>query len=331
MNTDSQENSQASASQSRISQEESLLPDNSDLHQEGDPQSTGSEIWGSFHLVSMSSTEQIEVLTESLGDPEERKDRENEPCEEGTVSLTDLNKRGDMSSQENNQVPSRACDSKGQTSQGESLLDENSDLHQQGDTQSAGSEIGESSRLTRMSSTWQTEELRLFLFDSMELNERVHQAWVEERESCVQRVKLLSQEIKELQLEFERTSARIVPAPCLCSLLWKKNRIAAEENRKLKDKCQKLKALSLETLRLKLINRKHLQDLDKCEHKRKKLQAWRSVIVNIFEQMKEKEAVCKRLAELEEEEVALISECERERLARAPEPSFWRRLFFSET
>lgn len=228
-----------------------------------------------------------------------------------------------MNSQENYQVPSQANNSKGQTSQEESLSDENSDLHQEGDTQRTGPEIGKSSHLSRMLSTWQIEELKLFLVDSVGLNERVHRAWAEERESCVQRIKLLSQEIKEFQLEFERTSACIVPTPRLCSLPWKKNRIAAEENRKLKGKCQKLKALSLVTLRLKLINRKHLQDLDKYENKRKKLQAWKSAIVNIFEQMKEKETVCKRLVELEEEEVALISECERERLARAPKPSFW--------
>ena len=49
--------------------------------------------------MSMSSTERIEVLTASLGDPEEQKDRENEPREERTVSLTNLNKFGDMNSQ----------------------------------------------------------------------------------------------------------------------------------------------------------------------------------------------------------------------------------------
>ena len=141
--------------------------------------------------------------------------------------------------------------------------------------------------------------LKLFLVDSVELNERAHRAWAEERESYVQCIKLLSQEIKELKLEYERTSACIVPSPRLCCLFWKKNRITAEENQKIKDKCQKLKALSLVTLRLKLINRKHLQDLDKYENKRKKLQAWKSAIVNIFEQMKEKETVCKRLADLD--------------------------------
>ena len=95
-------------------------------------------------------------------------------------------------------MPGQASNSKGQTSQEESLSDENSDLHKEGDAQSTGSQIGESSHLTIMLSTWQIEELKLFLVDSVELNERAHWAWAEERESCVQRIKLLSQEISQI-------------------------------------------------------------------------------------------------------------------------------------
>ena len=62
------------SSQASTSQEENLLQENSDLHRGSDPQSTGSEISESSHLTTMSSTEEIEVPLESLGDPEEQND-----------------------------------------------------------------------------------------------------------------------------------------------------------------------------------------------------------------------------------------------------------------
>lgn len=100
--------------------------------------------------------DQLEMLMEYSDDPGKLKDWKNEPCEEGTVSLTDSNKYGDLNSQENNQVPSQARPSQGQTSQEGSLLDQNSDVLQNGDTQS--SEIEMSFCSTRMKSTLQTEK-----------------------------------------------------------------------------------------------------------------------------------------------------------------------------
>lgn len=92
------------------------------------------------------------MLTESLGDPKEQKDQENEACEEGMVSPTNT-----------------------------------------------GSEIRESSHSTRMKSTRQIEKKKLIV------------DWLE-----------LSETIRELHLELERTHARIVPTPCRISLLLKK-------------------------------------------------------------------------------------------------------------
>ena len=304
---DCQDNEQVS-SQANSSQDQPSQEGNSDSHQEGDTQNTGPEIRESSRL-----TEQIEVLSETSGDLEEQNDQENEPCEEETLSQTDLDKCGDVDSQDNEQGSSQA-----NSSQEESLSEGNRDLHQEGDTQSAGPEIGESSRLTRISSTEQIEELKFFLVDSVELNERIHQAWVEERASCVQRIELLSQEIQELQLELERTSACQVPTPCLCSLLCKKNRVVIKKNQKLKDKCKKLKGLSLETVKLKVIVEEQVQELDECESNRKKIQAWKSEKKSMFERMKEKETLRRMLAALEEEEDTLVLKCERERLARVP-------------
>ena len=304
MNVNSQESSPAGSSQ-----EERLLEGNRDLHQDGDSHSSGPEVGESSNSTRMSSTEQIEELTETSADPEDQNDQENELCEEGTLSLTDLNRCGDMDSQESSPAGS---------SQEERLLEGNRDLHQDGDSHSSGPEVGESSNSTRMSSTEQIEELQLFLVDSVELNERVHQAWVEERASCVQRIELLSQELQELQLELERTSACQVSTPCLCSLLCKQNRVAAKKNQKLKDRCKKLKGLSLETLKLKLIVEEQLQELDECENNRQKIQAWKSEKKRMLERIKEKETLRKRLAEIEEEEDTLVLKCEREKLARVP-------------
>ena len=105
----------------------------------------------------------------------------------------------------------------------------------------------------------------------------------------------------------------------LFSYLEKKKRIAAKKNLKLKDKCKKLKGLSLETFRLKLIVTEQLQELHECENYRKKIQAWKSERKSMFERLKEKETLRKRLAELEEEEETLILKCERERLQVFPE------------
>lgn len=78
---------------------QSLVDESRDLYQAGDTQSPGSEIRESSRSMRMSSTEQIEVLPDSLDNPEEQKGRENEPFEEGTVSLTDFKKCGDTSSE----------------------------------------------------------------------------------------------------------------------------------------------------------------------------------------------------------------------------------------
>ena len=299
---------QADTSQSQTSQEENLLQEKSELCQEGDTQSAGSEIGESSHLTRMSSAEQIEALMESLGDPEEPKDSVNEPCEEGTFSLTDGNL--------NSQVYSQAS-----TSQEENLLQGNSDLCQEGDAQSAGSEIGESSHLMRMLST-QPIAVRV-----ESLKDRVREAWEDEREFCLQQKELLSQKIQELQSELERTSACIVPPLCLCSLLCKKNRKAVKENQKLKDKCQKLKGLISETIRLQVNIEKQVLYLDEFENNRKKIQAWESEKRIMLDRIKEKETLLKRKAQLEDLEAAVILECVIEKLARAPKPSYLRRLF----
>ena len=66
--------SQASTSQSQTSQEENLLQE--------ETQNTGSEIGESSHLMGMSLPEMTEMPTESLGDPEEKKDSVREFWEE---------------------------------------------------------------------------------------------------------------------------------------------------------------------------------------------------------------------------------------------------------
>lgn len=79
-----------------------------------------------------------------------------------------------------------------------------------------------------------------------------------------------------------------------------------------------MKGLSLETVKLKMIVEEQLQELDECENNRKKIQAWKSEKKRMFERMKEKETLRKRLAALEEEEDTLVLKCERKRLARVP-------------
>lgn len=77
-----QEPSQASTSQDPTSQEENLFQENSDdLCQETCTESAGSEISESPHLTRM-STEEVEVLPESLGLSEVQNDRVKEPWEE---------------------------------------------------------------------------------------------------------------------------------------------------------------------------------------------------------------------------------------------------------
>lgn len=221
-----------------------------------------------------------------------------------------------MISQENNQVTSQ-----GDTSQEENLLQEKSEFCQEGDTQSTASAIGESSHLTRMSST-QPIAVRM-----ESLKDRLREAWEDEREFCLQQKELLFQEIQELQSELERTSACVVPPLCLCSLFWKKNRKAAKENQKLKDKCQKLKGLISEFIKLQVNTEKQLQHLDEFGNNHKKIQAWESEKRIMLERIKEKETLCKRKAQLEDVEATVILECVIEKLSRAPKPSFLRRLF----
>ncbi|XP_030251593.1 uncharacterized protein LOC115568444 isoform X2 [Sparus aurata] len=185
-----------------------------------------------------------------------------------------------MISQENNQVTSQ-----GDTSQEENLLQEKSEFCQEGDTQSTASAIGESSHLTRMSST-QPIAVRM-----ESLKDRLREAWEDEREFCLQQKELLFQEIQELQSELERTSACVVPPLCLCSLFWKKNRKAAKENQKLKDKCQKLKGLISEFIKLQVNTEKQLQHLDEFGNNHKKIQAWESEKRIMLERIKEKETL----------------------------------------
>lgn len=142
----------------------------------------------------------------------------------------------------------QASTSMGQTSQEQSLLDENSDLPQNGDTQS--SEIEPSSRSTRMKSTLQIEKQKLL--DNLEE---------------------LSQAIGEFRLEFERTSEPIIPITYLFSLLTRGSTEVEKDNQRFSVTCQRLKTFILETIRLKMMVEEKLRQTDEHENK---MQTWRS-------------------------------------------------------
>lgn len=177
-------------------------------------------------------------------------------------------------------MSSQASTSQGQTSQEENLLQENSDLHQGSDTQSTGSEISESSHLTRMSSTEKTEVPTESLDDPGEQIDTLGMMpWEEERESCLQRIVLLCKEIKKLKLEIKCTSECKTPLPKSFPVVWKECRKALKDNLQIEDKCEELNVLMKINIELKVALEKQVQHLEEIQTNHKRLQAQRSEIL----------------------------------------------------
>ena len=196
-----------------------------------------------FHSMKLKVEQQLEEFDECEDD-----------CERLQTPKSKSKSVLEMLKEELIQASTNMC----QTREEQSLLAENSDLYHVGDAQSKGLEIGESSHSTRMKSTQQMQKQKLLV------------DWLE-----------LSQIIRELDLEFERTSARIVPTPCLFSLVLKKNRIAAKENQNLKDKCKELQRRRCQILCATLKVELQLEELDECENNCKRKQTSKSMFVMI--------------------------------------------------
>lgn len=184
------------------------------------------------------------------------------------VSPSEFNKCEDMNRQTDNQVPSKASTSQSQTSQEENLLQE--------DTQSPGSEICESSHLTGMSSPEMTEMPKESLGDLEEQKDNVKVFWEEERKCCLERIRLLSHDLHELELDLKRARASKAPLPYSSRVVWKKFRVALKHNLRIEDKCQELNVFLGIYSELKVDFEKQVQYLEELENNRKKIQALES-------------------------------------------------------
>ena len=266
------ESNQASTSQDQTSQEENLFQENTDLDQGGDTQSTDSDTPGDMNGEENNQVPSQASTSQDQTDQEENLFQENTDLDQGgDTQGTDSDTPGDMNGEGNNQVSSQASTSQDQTSQEENLFQENSDLCQETCTESAGSEIHESSHLTRVPSTEEAEVLTESLGDLEGQNDRVKEPWEEERDFCLQSVALLSHEIHDLKQEIKRTSK--IPRSKLCPFVRTKGRKALRENLEVEDKCHELNVLMKLNIELKADLEKQVQHLEKLENNHKRLQA----------------------------------------------------------
>ena len=267
------ENNQASSSQNQTSQEENLFQDNSDLHQGGDTQSTDSDKPGDMNREENNQEPSQASTSQDPTSQEENLFHESSDLHQGDdTQTTDSDKPGDMNGEENNQESSQAS-----TSQEENLFQKNSDdLCQETCTESAGSEMSESSHLTRMS-TEEVEVLPESLGDPEEQNDRVKEPWEEEREFCLQSMALLSHEIHDLKLEIKRTSK--TPRSNLSPFGRMKGRKALRENLEVEEKCHELNTLMKLNIELKADLEKQVQHLEKLQSNHQRLQAQESEMI----------------------------------------------------